>query len=260
MKEPLKMEKFSLRWNDFESNASKTFRNLRKEEHFFDVTLISDDEHIVSAHKLVLAASSDFFKNILKKSTHSNPMIYLPGVQSMDLDSIISYVYYGEVQLHQDSLDNFLDVAQKLRIQGLTEGQKNENQDLEEKLIGEVEMAYPTNERNDSNIILKNEDIESRGRTKYDDYDKTVSFANQDYSQQELTKAVDDLILREGGMSVCQSCGKTAKSSSQMRKHVEIHIEGLSFPCPNCNDTFRSRNILKCHKQRFHTLNVNFLF
>ena len=83
------MEKFALRWNDFEANASKSFRNLRKEEHFFDVTLVSDDEQIVSAHKLVLSASSQFFKNLLKKSTHSNPLVYLPGVMSVHLNYII---------------------------------------------------------------------------------------------------------------------------------------------------------------------------
>ena len=68
------MEKFSLKWNDFEANASKSFRNLRKEEHFYDVTLVSDDQQFVSAHKLILSASSEFFKNILKLSSHSNPL------------------------------------------------------------------------------------------------------------------------------------------------------------------------------------------
>ena len=61
------MEKFSLKWTDFEANASKAFRKLRREEDFFDVTLVSDDEHHISAHKLVLSSSSDFFKNILRK-------------------------------------------------------------------------------------------------------------------------------------------------------------------------------------------------
>ena len=121
------MEKFSLKWNDFEANASKSFRKLRMEENFFDVTLVSDDEQIVSAHKLVLSASSQFFKNLLKKSTHSNPLVYLPGVKSADLNFIIDYIYYGEVQLEQDNLDNFLNVAQKLKLEGLTEGQKKKN-------------------------------------------------------------------------------------------------------------------------------------
>ena len=65
-------EKFGLKWNDFHSNASKSFGALRSEEYLHDVTLVSDDQHQVTAHKLVLAASSDYFKNIFKNKI-SNP-------------------------------------------------------------------------------------------------------------------------------------------------------------------------------------------
>ena len=247
------MEKFSLKWNDFEANASKSFRNLRAEENFIDVTLVSDDEHFVSAHKLVLSASSDFFKSILKKSTHSNPLIYLPGVKSAVLNSIIDYIYNGEVHLYQDDLDVFLDVAQKLKIEGLLGGQNDQDPSSDtEKLKTNEDMSFKTNET-DSNIIVKNEVVESNARrTKYDEYQKSVSLGDKEYSKEELAKIVDDLIIKEGNLTVCKSCGKTSKWSQQMRQHVEIHIDGLSFPCPNCEYTFRSRNILKCHKQSSH--------
>ena len=44
-------EKFCLRWNDFESNISVAFRELREEKDFFGVTLACDDEEHVKAHK-----------------------------------------------------------------------------------------------------------------------------------------------------------------------------------------------------------------
>ena len=47
-------EKFSLKWNDFHSNVSKSFSLLRNEDYLHDVTLVSDDHKKVSAHKLVL--------------------------------------------------------------------------------------------------------------------------------------------------------------------------------------------------------------
>ena len=37
------MEKFCLKWNDFQANVSKSFKFLRKENDFYDVTLVSDD-------------------------------------------------------------------------------------------------------------------------------------------------------------------------------------------------------------------------
>jgi hypothetical protein len=45
-------EKFCLRWNDFESNISVAFRELREEKDFFDVTLACDDSSQVQAHKV----------------------------------------------------------------------------------------------------------------------------------------------------------------------------------------------------------------
>ena len=112
-------EKFCLKWNDFQSVVSQSFSVLRQEADFYDVTLVSDDHTQISAHKLVLSASSDFFKSILKKNPHSHPLLYLSGVDSTSLGFVLDYIYRGEVQIYQNQLDNFLDVAQKLKIEGL---------------------------------------------------------------------------------------------------------------------------------------------
>ena len=44
-------EKFCLRWNDFETNISSAFRDLRGDKDFFDVTLACDDNQL-KAHKV----------------------------------------------------------------------------------------------------------------------------------------------------------------------------------------------------------------
>ena len=54
-------EKFCLRWNDFATNVSGTFRELREEEDFFDITLACEDDQI-KAHKVILSACSPFFR------------------------------------------------------------------------------------------------------------------------------------------------------------------------------------------------------
>merc|ERR1712115_209208 len=112
-------EKFSLKWNDFQSSLSQSFSVLREESDFYDVTLVSDDLTQISAHKLVLSASSQLFKSILKKNPHSHPLLYLSGVDSSSLGFVMDYIYQGEVQIYQNELDNFLEVAEKLKIQGL---------------------------------------------------------------------------------------------------------------------------------------------
>ena len=72
----IKMEKFSLRWNDYQSNASKSFQSLRHKEDFCDVTLVGDDYKQVTAHKVILSSCSEYFDNILsnsKKHAHPHP-------------------------------------------------------------------------------------------------------------------------------------------------------------------------------------------
>ena len=134
-------EKFNLKWNDFQTNVSKSFGLFRNEEYLHDVTIVSDDEQHISAHKVVLSASSEFFKNILKKSQHASPMIYLSGVTAKNLSAFMDYIYQGEVQLYQEELDSFLNVAQTLKIDGLINNDNGEETAMkEEGLLEETKV------------------------------------------------------------------------------------------------------------------------
>ena len=92
-------EKFCLKWNDFQTNISKSFSKLRNEDDFYDVTLVSDDQKQFSAHKVVLSSCSDYFKNILKSNKHSNPLLCLEGISSGEMNNVLDYIYYGEVYI-----------------------------------------------------------------------------------------------------------------------------------------------------------------
>ena len=141
-------EKLSLRWNDFQSKVSRNFSLLRSEEEFFDVSLVSDDQKMMSAHKLVLSASSPYFKHILTNNKHSHPLLCLDGVSSGELQFVLDYIYHGEVQIHQEQLDRFLEVAQRLKLEGLTnkdgEHGKKVNETLEEAVAIEIETEEET--------------------------------------------------------------------------------------------------------------------
>ena len=82
-------EKICFRWNDFETNVSSAFREIREEKDFFDVTLACDDDNQIQAHKVIIAACSPFFRNILRKNTHPSPLLYLKGVKYKDLVSVL---------------------------------------------------------------------------------------------------------------------------------------------------------------------------
>ena len=242
-------EKFSLTWNDFQQTVSNSFRSLRKETDFFDVTLVSDDEIHWNGHKLVLSACSGFFKSIIKKSSSPHPMIYLSGISSRNLEFIMDYIYQGEVQIFQEQLDDFLEVAQKLKIAGLI----NTNTDYKEV--------------KQENKITRNNPEKSKDTQENEYFDSSaVSMANlieeprfqveklklPSMDTTELDQKIQELIIVKGGTFTCSLCGKTASTKQNLGKHVETHIEGLSFPCQQCDRSFRSRNTLQKHKSVNH--------
>ena len=74
-------EKYCLKWNDFEHNISNSFKELRSDMDFSDVTLVTGEDQHIEANRTVLSACSPFFKAILSKNRHSHPMIYMRGLK-----------------------------------------------------------------------------------------------------------------------------------------------------------------------------------
>ena len=126
-KKEMASEKFCLRWNEFENNISQAFKELRDDKDFFDVTLACDDEQI-QAHKVILSACSPFFRNILRRNPHQHPLLYLKGVKYSDLQSVLNFMYHGEVNVAQEELNSFLAVAEELRVKGLTQNTQQTSQ------------------------------------------------------------------------------------------------------------------------------------
>ena len=228
MPSPKMSEKFYLKWNDFQSTVSQSFRSLRQEEDFYDVTLVSEDELQLSAHKLVLSSCSSFFKNILKKNVHQSPLIYLSGVSSRNLMSVLDYIYCGEVKLFQDQLDSFLEVAKNLKMTGLLAF----DEDLD---IKEQDNGTPDNSSNMTDEVMDNKQFESQLVSPNSPFSTTdIIFAGSGTDER-----VNEILTKEAGFIQCTACGKTGNHLSTMKRHAETHLKGLSYSCPACDKTFR---------------------
>ena len=113
-------ERLCLKWNDFQENLNSAFGVLRNDQDFADVTLVCEDGTQIETHKTVLASSSPFFMEILKKNKHPHPMIYMRGLKAEALVAMVDFLYYGEANVNQESLEVFLSLAEELRLSGLT--------------------------------------------------------------------------------------------------------------------------------------------
>ena len=237
------MEKFSLKWNDFQTNVSDSFNLLRTEQELFDVTLVSDDEVQISAHKLVLAASSSFFKSIFTKNPHSQPMIYLSGVDSLNIGLVLDYIYNGEVQIFQEHLDSFLDVAQKFKVSGLMTNGKEETKKEEPST-----RVYD----NTANEEIDIEDVSDDTTMETISQGSKIRYNLATSNEEEIKLKVKELITKDGSLFTCQICSKSMKEMNNMKRHVETHIDGVAYECQLCTKSFRSKHSLSSHMSFYH--------
>ena len=224
-------EKFCLKWNDFQSNVSSSFSLLRTKTNFQDVTLVSDDHKQISAHRVVLVACSEYFNNVLSQNTHSHPLLCLDGINFSELNNVLDYIYNGEVNIYQEELDRFLQVAQKLEIRGLLRTK-------EQELVNKIEVI-------DEPTLLEAGIVESETQE-----GKKISMNSKDFqSIEDLDIYIEKQIIKTDGGYKCYICKKTSNRSWNIKEHVEVmHIDGLSFDCSICGKTLSSRYALRKHK------------
>ena len=241
-------EKFNLTWNEYQSNIAKSFSSLRHGNTLNDVTLVSDDNVHISAHKVVLSSCSGYFRDIFSKNIHAHPMLCLVGVSSKEVNHVLDYIYNGQVQIHQDSLDIFLEVAQKFQLEGLIGQTPNEmsNDNLKAELKNNIEVPNFLN-----NIVMPNNTYDNEVMTNKKELSTALETAlvSEMFSNiGELDSRINEEIFRNNdGSWQCGRCPKISRNKGHIREHFEIHIEGLSFPCQFCDTTCRSRHSLRTH-------------
>ena len=82
-------ESYNLSWQQFVEHLRHLSQQLYQEGEYADVTLVSDDQTQFKAHKIVLSACSPVFKKIIENNPSQHPLIYLRGIQSYEMESIL---------------------------------------------------------------------------------------------------------------------------------------------------------------------------
>ena len=106
----------NLKWNEFHQNITSSYQELNNGSEFSDVTLVCEENQHIEAHRIILTAFSTFFSALLKRNTHSHPMVYMRGIKTKDMAAIIDFIYHGEAKICQEDLDGFLALAEELQI------------------------------------------------------------------------------------------------------------------------------------------------
>ena len=255
---PVMSDKIHLRWNDFQSNVNVAFANLKEDADFADVTLACEDGKQFEAHKVILAASSSFFQNLLRKNKdRKRPLVFMRGVTSENMAAIVDFIYCGEASVAQENLESFLAIAEELQLNGLMEQMVDDRSTkkeipvpikLEQKeQITSLKSDYKSVQISDMRSIYRNDNIGPI----LDDLKEVANQVNALIERSDkmvkIGKNPDGQIMYKRAL-ICQLCGKEG-SDNNIRNHIEVnHLEGIALPCSWCKKTFKTRKSLRRHK------------
>merc|ERR1712150_395564 len=145
-------EKYTLNWQTFSDHLQLMFKDLYKEGKHSDVTLVCDDQTQFKAHQIVLSACCPVFKKIIDNNPSQHPLIYLRGIQSYEMESILQFMYLGEGKFYYERMGEFIKVAKDLEVKEISKGveMQNEEQDVtEESVMDDEEKETYEDEEDD---------------------------------------------------------------------------------------------------------------
>ena len=250
-------EKLSVQWADFQNNISTSFGELRRGNDFADVTLACEDRDF-EVHKLILSASSPFFKALLQRGNkQAHPMIYMRGIQAKDLEALVDFIYLGEVSILQENLESFLAVAEELQLKGLAGLNAEEafpghqqpirfdlNKTLDQHLSidRKPKMLNDSNSKKDPDIKSKLCPTDSSFKIKSElgqaenfkikpNRPPTTKEKVKPIIAEETARLVETLYTNLNGVYACLKCNYNSLQKGHLKEHVEKHIEGLTYQC-----------------------------
>ena len=139
--------KYNLSWDGFSEHLKKFMSDLYTSETYSDVTLVCDDQMKMKANKLVLRACSPIFESMLSDLHQApNTIIFLRGINHLELESILQFVYLGETKIYQNRMEAFMTVAKDLQIKEIHNTEFNHDSNVD------YETTEMINDENDSTV------------------------------------------------------------------------------------------------------------
>merc|ERR1712243_343706 len=191
-------ERFNLTWQTYTDHLREMLHNMMTSEELTDVTLVTEDKKQFKAHKVVLSASSPIFKSIISENCTTNPLIYLRGIQSHEIESILQFIYLGEATFYQDRTNEFLNVAKSLEIKEISKDIENP----EFKSTNNVENH--TFEQNNDFLTSQNEPDQS-----LENNDKKPRQINSHHT----------IIMQQDSKYSCNQCPKQFNHQGDIKRH-----------------------------------------
>ncbi len=119
-------QQFHLKWNNHSLNTLSSFQNLLDTNTLVDVSLTASNGKTVTAHRMVLAACSDYFYRLFKDLPEKHPVIVFKDASEEIVSDLLLFMYKGEVEVQESHLNDFLKFADTLQVKGLSQSDRED--------------------------------------------------------------------------------------------------------------------------------------
>ena len=250
----MNQKRFTLKWDTYTDHLREMLQDMMASNELSDVTLVSDDKKHFKAHKVVLCASSPIFRSIIIDSSlsNTNPILYLRGIQSHEIESILQFIYLGQTTFFKDKMDDFLNVAKSLEIKEIGyDNPKNEEIEKEEEFGLTPNLSTFNSELEQINEARAINEKQMQSPTRSHNSVYTCEICSKQYSSYHgLFLHIRS--IHEGVKFACDQCSHIFASSSGLSQHVKSIHEAFKYQCDMCTKQYNNNSALLQHKKSVH--------
>ena len=204
---------------DFSNNLVKVFKKLIYDSEFTNVTLVAGDGTTFSAHKVILSAFSPFFKNVLVGTPNQNSFLYMRGVDSESLKSILDFIYLGHTRVEMQKVKGFMDLANDLQIHGLVKPSDQPLDDLPSEMKEIKSESETQNYCQPRDWTTSDSPTLNMHAKKYQTKSSSKSFKNR----------AENIQNENYKMKIsCNRCSFTTETMDQITEHITEAHDGVN--------------------------------
>lgn len=72
--------------------------------------------NLFQAHQTILSACSPYLEEIFLNNKVTHPIVFMVGIGAAEMKALLDFMYKGEVNVAQSSLEKFLNTARMLQV------------------------------------------------------------------------------------------------------------------------------------------------
>ncbi len=110
-----------MHWEGYNDHFKTMMQGMLVSKENSDITFVCDDFQTIKAHKNILSASSPAFQKMFGFFQGNVMFLYMRGIKHQIMESILEFIYLGEVHFKEDWVEEFIAIARSLEIIGLNE-------------------------------------------------------------------------------------------------------------------------------------------